>query len=59
MDDFEGFGINSQVAVTSDFLFPWNLGMCAESMLPSMINIEFKTSEVVLKEHLLLVQVLP
>lgn len=28
VDGFEGFGINSQLAPTSNFLFLWNLGMC-------------------------------
>lgn len=29
MDDFEDFGINSQLVLPSNFLFLWNLGLCA------------------------------
>lgn len=46
MDGSEGFGINSQLALNSNFLFPWNVSMCGKGILPSIIKIELRTSKV-------------
>lgn len=46
VDGSEGFGINSQLALNSNFLFPWNVSMCGKGILPSIIKIELRTSKV-------------
>lgn len=51
MNGFDGFRVNSQLALTSNFLFPWNLSMGGKCMLPSIIKIELHTSKVCAKRE--------
>lgn len=43
VNGFDSFGVNSQLALTSNFLFFWNLSTCGKCMLPSIIKIELHT----------------
>lgn len=44
MDAFEDFGINLQLTLISNFLFPWDFGICGKGTLLPIIKIEFPSS---------------
>jgi len=44
VNGFEGFCINSQLALTSNFLIPWDFGMCGKGTLLPIVKIELLSS---------------